>query len=648
MPTRCARLEADAELAASRAEQADARSSSTRTRRRSRTGSGTWSCTRCAAAISSTRWTPSAGTTRPSCAARPPREGYDVVVAFGGDGTVNEAANGLVGSDTPLTCLPGGRANVYCRILGIPSDVVDATEHLLGLADDWRPRAVDLGRVNGRHFLFSAGVGLDASVVERGRRPSGAQGAGRRVLLRVDRHRHVHPALPDAATQARGSARRGERRRGDRRRAERRAVHVLRRPRRCRSPRAPRSTAASSPAPCSKRTSPLDVPTIAVARAVEPAAGRRPPPDPRVLSRRRMRVRSLDERPLPLQVDGDYIGDHETAEFAVDAAGAHGRRLTCTSQVMLSAADREGRPQRARTMRAMRGFRAMRRVGAARSLVGSGRGARRPCRRSLPGAPNARSSRPTTPGTSASTTLPVAENSARYIAAIGSGTRFTRTSGRSGTARRTGSPTPSSRARQEGAGSASRYASESDASRTRSRATCRSRGGRRHRRPARDHRRPRTCTDYELYDAYPHDRGGAGGRRAPARSSIFAPTGCARPAGPRPMPPGCRSCPGSRAITRLPAGVIDHALRFTAPCTAPSYVYPARHEASTCTGAWLPPMGLRVASQGVGRHLGSSLPGARRRPGAQDLRDDSRRQRLAVVCLGRAEPPLERQTRCTS
>src|ERR1700761_3227509 len=75
------------------------------------------------------------------------REGvYDVVVAFGGDGTVNEAANGLIGSDTPLCCLPGGRANVWCRLLGIPADVVDATEHLLAMAHDWRPRRVDLGR----------------------------------------------------------------------------------------------------------------------------------------------------------------------------------------------------------------------------------------------------------------------------------------------------------------------------------------------------------------------------------------------------------------------------------------------------------------------------------------------------------------------
>ena len=75
-------------------------------------------------------------------------EGYDVVVAFGGDGTVNEAANGLLGSPTPLTCLPGGSANVFGKMLGIPGELVDATEHLLALADDWRPRRVDLGIVS--------------------------------------------------------------------------------------------------------------------------------------------------------------------------------------------------------------------------------------------------------------------------------------------------------------------------------------------------------------------------------------------------------------------------------------------------------------------------------------------------------------------
>ena len=94
-------------------------------------------------------------------------EGYDVVVAFGGDGTVNEAAHGLCGSKTPLTALPGGSTNVWARTVGIPNDVVDATEHLLRMADDFEPFPVDLGRVDDRHFVFAAGAGLDASVVER-------------------------------------------------------------------------------------------------------------------------------------------------------------------------------------------------------------------------------------------------------------------------------------------------------------------------------------------------------------------------------------------------------------------------------------------------------------------------------------------------
>jgi diacylglycerol kinase family enzyme len=94
-------------------------------------------------------------------------EGYDVVVAFGGDGTVNEVVNGLAGSPTPLTCLPGGRTNVFCKLLGIPGEIVDATEHVLGMADAWRPRRVDLGIVNDRYFVYSSGLGLDASVVRR-------------------------------------------------------------------------------------------------------------------------------------------------------------------------------------------------------------------------------------------------------------------------------------------------------------------------------------------------------------------------------------------------------------------------------------------------------------------------------------------------
>jgi diacylglycerol kinase family enzyme len=93
--------------------------------------------------------------------------GYDVVVAFGGDGTLNEVANGLAGTDVPVSVLPGGSTNVVCRTLGIPNDVVDATEHLLGLADDFRPKRIDLGTANGRHFVFACGAGLDATAASR-------------------------------------------------------------------------------------------------------------------------------------------------------------------------------------------------------------------------------------------------------------------------------------------------------------------------------------------------------------------------------------------------------------------------------------------------------------------------------------------------
>src|SRR5690349_16047934 len=90
--------------------------------------------------------------------------GYDVVVAFGGDGTLNEVANGLAGTDLPVAVLPGGSTNVVCRTLGIPNDVVDATEHLLSLADDWQPRKIDLGidrkstRLNSSHVEISYAV----------------------------------------------------------------------------------------------------------------------------------------------------------------------------------------------------------------------------------------------------------------------------------------------------------------------------------------------------------------------------------------------------------------------------------------------------------------------------------------------------------
>lgn len=92
---------------------------------------------------------------------------HDLVVAFGGDGTVNELANGLAGSQTPLTALPGGSTSVFARLLGYPNDVIDATEQLLDVARRFEPRAIDLGKVADRYFTFTSGFGLDASVVAK-------------------------------------------------------------------------------------------------------------------------------------------------------------------------------------------------------------------------------------------------------------------------------------------------------------------------------------------------------------------------------------------------------------------------------------------------------------------------------------------------
>lgn len=94
-------------------------------------------------------------------------DGTDVVVVLGGDGTLNEAANGLAGSTCALAPLPGGSTNVFARTLGIPDDPVDATVVLLeSLAAD-RIEPAGLGMVNGRYFLFHVGIGFDAAVVEQ-------------------------------------------------------------------------------------------------------------------------------------------------------------------------------------------------------------------------------------------------------------------------------------------------------------------------------------------------------------------------------------------------------------------------------------------------------------------------------------------------
>jgi diacylglycerol kinase family enzyme len=93
--------------------------------------------------------------------------GYDVVVVLGGDGTLNEAANGLAGTETALATLPGGSTNVFARTLGVAQDPVEATGELLSALARGSRRRIGLGSVNGRYFLLHVGMGFDAAVVSQ-------------------------------------------------------------------------------------------------------------------------------------------------------------------------------------------------------------------------------------------------------------------------------------------------------------------------------------------------------------------------------------------------------------------------------------------------------------------------------------------------
>jgi diacylglycerol kinase family enzyme len=248
------------------------------------------------------------------------REGYDAVVALGGDGTINEVANGLAGRATALTCLPAGATNVYCRMIGVPTDVVAATAQLLASAGAWAPRPVDLARVNDRWFTFSAGAGLDAAVVER-------VDAHPALKARFGPWFYAQSAIatflagyvvdpPRVVAQAAG--------------AEVTGVSVFvqnaqpytyfrRRP--VQLAEGTHLGSGDLSGVVLTRANAVDVPTIAYRLLARRARVER---HRRVASfdgLQEIRVRSFDHRPVPVQVDGDYIGGHEEAVFSV-APGA--------------------------------------------------------------------------------------------------------------------------------------------------------------------------------------------------------------------------------------------------------------------------------------------------------------------------------------
>ncbi|GII74679.1 diacylglycerol kinase [Sphaerisporangium melleum] len=155
-------------------------------------------------------------------------KGYDVVAVLGGDGTINEAVNGMVRGERPapaLIVIPGGSANVFARSLGLPNNAVEATGAVLEALREGRRRPVGLGQAiwadgdlddqpvgdeaepehhQGRHsryFTFCAGLGFDAEVIRavEGLRSAGYKASPARYIHTMLRHYLItdrrHPAL---------------------------------------------------------------------------------------------------------------------------------------------------------------------------------------------------------------------------------------------------------------------------------------------------------------------------------------------------------------------------------------------------------------------------------------------------------------------
>ena len=237
-------------------------------------------------------------------------QGYDLVVALGGDGTVNEVVNGLLaegpGPAVPaLAVVPGGNANVFARALGLPADPVEATGQLLGALREERRRTLSLGRADQRWFTFCAGLGLDAEVVRgvEGKRARGATATPGLFVRTGLQHFFTSRDRVDVpmTLQVEG------------REPEPLGLALV-----CNTdPWTYLGTRPVRPCPTASFDTGLDLfglrslPTIATLRHLRQILAARPQPR----GRRVVQVHDAAElvltarRPLPLQVDGDDLGD---------------------------------------------------------------------------------------------------------------------------------------------------------------------------------------------------------------------------------------------------------------------------------------------------------------------------------------------------
>ncbi|ROO83197.1 diacylglycerol kinase family enzyme [Actinocorallia herbida] len=256
-------------------------------------------------------------------AARAAYEEFDVLIALGGDGTVNEAVNGLMSvpgtaaTRPALAILPGGNANVFARSLGLPGDPMRSLAAILGALRGGHTRTVSLGHVTtpqeSRYYTFTAGAGLDAEVVEavEEARSKGSGKASNVLYVRSALRRFfagTDRALPALEARANGRVAHGLFLAF----VSNTSPYTYLGPRPIvPSPRAGLGTGLDLFAIRSLRTGPV---LAALAQMLLPASG-----GPRgrqiVELHDTAEVTLTARRPIALQVDGDYVGTREHMVF---------------------------------------------------------------------------------------------------------------------------------------------------------------------------------------------------------------------------------------------------------------------------------------------------------------------------------------------
>ena len=242
------------------------------------------------------------------------------VAVLGGDGAVNEVANGLAGSAVALVALPGGRTNVLARILGLPREPCAAATSVAAAGGRLPTLRIDLGTMNGRHFTFASGVGLSAVA---NRRLSRRRVGGRRL----GGHLFVGELMAVVAGSLRG--------------LPRFAVEIEGRPEAVKGMSLmaqnadPLTYLGSRPVPlgegaglrtgtvsltvlryASLRVAATLIPQIALGRGRAALGHEAVQSLPRVGA---ARVRTLDGRPLEVEVDGDHAGAFDEVRYGVAA-----------------------------------------------------------------------------------------------------------------------------------------------------------------------------------------------------------------------------------------------------------------------------------------------------------------------------------------